>query len=456
MGKRKIWLFVLMLAILVTAISFAGGRREAEPARLDVGGPVGEWADAVRANTRGARITALLAAHPSTSAILTMIDDFTAKTGIRVDTRILASVEIRTVQRTNSSARTGIFDVYMVDAFTIYEFGRAGFLENLTPRLNDRTQTPAWFDWDDVLPAFRDGISTVAGQVFTIPVAGESRFIAYRRDLFARHNRQVPRTLDELLETAHFFNGREPGLHGISFRGMAGTQAGSAHMSLAYCFTDSPIICQRTGQPTINSPESIQSIQFMLDLARAAPPDIVSFNHEDALASFAQGRVAMWFDATALAQNMEDTAIPVVRNNVGYFTVPDGPAGGSGAIAGWGLGIPACSRNRDAAWAFIMYMTSREMALVYNLAGGVPNRISTFNDPQILASFPSNRYIFDAIMAAGDLTRRGITYNYPSVHVLNFMGIIGNQINRAMTGAITATEAANNAQREMESVLADS
>ena len=260
MKKRKFWFFVTVLVVLLPAICFGGGKQASSEAPVSASGPVGEWAAAVKAKNNGARITALLAAHPSTSAVMTMIDEFTALTGIRVDTRVLASTEMKTMQRSNSSTRAGAFDVYMVDVFTLYEYAKAGYIDNLSGRLNDRAQTPAWYDWNDVLPAFRDGISTVEGQVFTLPIAGETRFFVYRKDLFAKYNIQLPKNLDELLDIANFFNGREPGLYGVAFRGAPGTQVGSAHMSLAYCFTDSPILNQRTGQYTVNSPATIQSI----------------------------------------------------------------------------------------------------------------------------------------------------------------------------------------------------
>lgn len=456
MKKLKSWFFMAALVILLSMI-YSGCEKQssAGTAAPGVNGPIGGWAAMVRAKAKGARITALLASHPATSAAAAMIDEFTALTGIRVDIKILASTEMKTMQRSNSSARTGAFDVYMVDGFTIYEYAKAAYIDNLTGRLGDSIQTPAWYDWDDVLPAYRDGISAVEGQTYSLPIAGESRFFAYRKDLFDKYNKQIPRTLDELLALAEFFNRRENGLYGIAFRGAPGTLVGSAHMSLAYCFTDSPIINQKTGQYTVNSPRTIQSIEYLLRLAKAGPPDIASVNHEDALAIFAQGKAALWFDATALVTNLENSAIPELAENIGYFSVPDGPAGCSGAIAGWGFGIPSDSRQKDSAYAFIMYLSSKEKSKEYNLAGGIPNRISSFNDPEINAKYPANKYIFDSIMAAGNMSRRGITYNYPSVNVLNFMAVIGNQINRAMIGQISAADAANNAQKEIESILAE-
>lgn len=290
---------------------------------------------------------------------------------------------------------------------------------------------------------------------YALPIAGESRFIAYRTDLFEKYNKKVPENLDELLETAQFFNGKEENLYGFVCRGGAGTLCGSAHMALAYCFSDNPIYNPKTGEFCVNSEETIDSIQYFLDLTANCPADIASYNHEDAAALFMQGQAAMWFDATSMAYMFDDPNSSSVVGKIDYFPVPYGPAGGSGAIAGWSLGIPSDSANKDAAYAFIMYMSSREKAEEYCEKGGIPCRTSSFENEKLLKENPLNAKVFEAIEDAGNLVERGVTYNYESSHVLDFMSIIGNQINRAMTGEIGAAEAADTAQSEIEAVLAE-
>lgn len=414
------------------------------------------WGKAMKERYDGTAINVLLASHTATDGMLAMVDEFTALTGIKVNTRILASTEMKTMQRSNSSTKTGIFDVYMVDAFTVYEYSEAGYLENLGSYLQDPTMTPGWYDHEDILLAYRDGIATAKGETYLLPIAGESRFVAYRTDLFQEHNKQVPKNLDEWLELCRYFQETGNGeYYGISFRGAAGTLVGSAHMAIAYCFSDTPIIDPATGEYQLNADETVESIQYILELAKCSSPDIASMNHEDGAALFAQGKCAMWVDATSLAYMAEDPASSVVAGNVGYFTIPSGPAGESGAIAGWSLGIPTDSQNKDAAYAFCMYMTSREKAKEYIMNGGVPCRASSFEDPEILALSNSYQATYDALVAAGELAERGITYNYPSTNVLSFMAIIGNEINRAEIGEITAAEAGENAQRQIEAVLAE-
>ena len=414
------------------------------------------WGEAVKEAYGGTTITALLASHDSTTAMTEMIDEFTELTGISVNTRVLSSTEMKTMQRSSSSAKAGTFDVYMVDAFTIYDYATSGYIDSLEDYLNDPQMTPEWYDYDDILPAYSEGIASVDGTPYGLPIAGETRFIAYRTDLFEEYGREIPENLDELLETAEFFDGKEDGLYGIVFRGGTGSLVGSAHMALAYCFTDDPIVNHETGEFCVDSEKTVESIQYLLDLAEYGPEDIASYNHEDAAALFSQGKCAMWFDATSMAYSFDDPSASSVAGNVDYFPVPEGEAGGSGAIAGWSLGIPSDSSNKDAAYAFIMYMSSREKAKEYNEKGGIPCRTSSFEDEELLEANPINAKVYEAIVEAGKLEEeRGISYNYDSVHVLDFMSVIGNQINRAMIGEIDAAEAAQTAQSEIEAVLSE-
>jgi multiple sugar transport system substrate-binding protein len=46
---------------------------------------------------------------------------------------------------------------------------------------------------------------------------------------------------------------------------------------------------------------------------------------------------------------------------VGYGRVPRGPAGSHTPVISWAISIAAQSKNKDAAWYFIQWATSKEM-----------------------------------------------------------------------------------------------
>jgi ABC-type glycerol-3-phosphate transport system substrate-binding protein len=335
----------------------------------------------------------------------------------------------------------------------VYEFGEAGYLAQVDKYLNDPVMTPAFFDSDDILPAYW-GLGKTPKGTYAVPVAGESIFVAYRTDLFAKYNKQIPKSMDELLDLAKFFNGKD-NMYGIAIRGNSGAHAGVPWMSVAYCFTDSPVRNMKTGSYNVNNPDSIKVFQYVADLAKNAPRDVTSYTHEEATAAFAQGKTAMWLDATTLAATIENPASSSVAGKVDYFVIPDGPAGGSGAVGGWTLAVTSDAPNPDPAWAFIMFVTSKAKSVEYSERGGAPNRKSIFENPQMLAKFPFYKRILEAVTAAGHLQDRGLTYMYDSPYFNDFRFFIGTELNRVEAGEINVATAAANVQRNIDEVLAE-
>ncbi|WP_224966180.1 ABC transporter substrate-binding protein, partial [Klebsiella pneumoniae] len=86
------------------------------------------------------------------------------------------------------------------------EYGAKKIVQPLDDLIADTALTPEWFDYEDIVPAYRNGISKYEGVTYGIPTAGETRFIAYRKDLFEKYGKQPPQTMDEFLELAQFFN----------------------------------------------------------------------------------------------------------------------------------------------------------------------------------------------------------------------------------------------------------
>ena len=116
---------------------------------------------------------------------------------------------------------------------------------------------------------------------------------------------------------------------------------------------------------------------------------MLNYTHEEATSAFESGKTAMWYDATALVPWLEDPKRSQVVGKVGYARDRRAlPA----AAACWPAGtwrISPDSKNKECAWAFIMYMTSKENAKTYVANGGVPGRTSSLKDPEFQAKNPS-------------------------------------------------------------------
>ena len=413
------------------------------------------WGRAVQERFGGSAITVGMAAHNATDAMKNMAEQFTDLSGISVKWDVVEETNLKTKQLLDAQGR-GAYDVLMVDAFWMNEWVAKNVIESLAPYIKSGN-TPPWFGYEDIMPAYRNGISAVQGEPYGIPVSGETRLIAYRKDLFDEYGKQPPKTMDEFLSLAQFFNGREDGLYGVAMRAQRGIHFASGWMSLMYNFgggfVDQGTIGTDNINITLDTPETIASLQFYVDLLQNAPPDVATYTHEEALGAFIAGKTAMWLDATALLGQITNPDISRVADQVGFVPTPEGPAGGGAALAGWSLAIPVKSAQKEQAWAFIVFMAGREKAAEYVRLGGAPTRESVFSNASLRAADPALYAHQPALEAANQLVEKGLSWVPQMREVTQILEIAGAYGSSALAGDISAEEAAKEAQTDIEDLL---
>ena len=461
----KKFLSILLVSLMLLSLVACGGSKKEEPKQeettteevtYDISTLEG-WGEAMKAQYDGSKITVAMSAHNSTEAFKSMVDEFTALTGIEVVWDIVEETNLKNKQLLDVQG-AGSYDVMMVDAFWMSEYASKNVLIPIDQYANDETKTPAWFDYEDIMAAYRNGIAGANGVNYGIPTSGETRFIAYRTDLFEKYGKTAPTTMDEFLELARFFNDVEDVEYGVSMRAQRGIHFASGWMSLMYNFgagfVDQTTLDGSTDVVvTTNSAETKESLQYFVDLMNCAPPDVGTYTHEEALGAFISGKTAMWLDATALAGQITDPASSTVADKVAFVPTPTGPAGDGAALAGWSLGISTASKNMDQAWAFICFMASREKAEEYILAGGGATRASVFENETLKASNPSFPAQLEALDAANGLVEKGLSW-IPQHDMANQMlEIAGAYGSDALAGNITADEACEAAQADIEDLI---
>lgn len=459
----KKFLSILLASIMLLSLTACGGgSQQADTPPADDGtsydiSTLEGWGEAMKAQYDGSTITVAMSAHNSTEAFKSMVDEFTALTGIEVVWDIVEETNLKNKQLLDVQG-AGNYDVMMVDAFWMSEYASKNVLIPIDTYAEDPAKTPEWFDYEDIMAAYRNGIAGANGVNYGIPSSGETRFIAYRTDLFEQYGKTPPTTMDEFLELAQFFNGKEDGLYGVSMRAQRGIHFASGWMSLMYNFgagfVDQTTLDGSTDVVvTTNSAETKESLQFFVDLLKCAPPDVGTYTHEEALGAFISGKTAMWLDATALAGQITDPASSTVADKVAFVPTPTGPAGDGAALAGWSLGISTASKNPDQAWAFICFMASREKAEEYILAGGGATRASVFENETLQAANPSFPAQLEALDAANGLVEKGLSW-IPQHDMANQMlEIAGAYGSDALAGNITVDEACESAQTDIVDLI---
>ena len=137
------------------------------------------WTSMVKEKYGDMTITCAFVPHPTTDAFQAMVDEFTKLTGIKVRWDIIEEGYLRQKLLLEHEAKTGVYDVLLIDAFNMAEYSPSGVAIDLAPLIQNAELTPEWFDYEDILPAYRNGIGKYEGVIYGIPVAGETRYVGY-------------------------------------------------------------------------------------------------------------------------------------------------------------------------------------------------------------------------------------------------------------------------------------
>jgi sorbitol/mannitol transport system substrate-binding protein len=111
------------------------------------------------------------------------------------------------------------------------------------------------------------------------------------------------------------------------------------------------------GNAMVNQPAFKKALQFYVDLVRAAgEPDAANSSFNECLAQYLNGKVAMWYDATVGAGQLEASNSPVEGKN-GYAAAPVERTPASGWLWSWALAIPKTSTKAALAWRYVAWAT---------------------------------------------------------------------------------------------------
>ncbi|MFI3256874.1 MAG: extracellular solute-binding protein, partial [Spirochaetales bacterium] len=80
----------------------------------------------------------------------------------------------------------------------------------------------------------------------------------------------------------------------------------------------------------------------------------------------------------------------LVAGKVGYAPMPAGPAGSKPTGGAWSLSMSSASKNKDAAFLFLTWITSPEISQKLALDSGVAARASALNAPGLAEKYPSD------------------------------------------------------------------
>jgi sorbitol/mannitol transport system substrate-binding protein len=385
---------------------------------------------------------------------------FTDKTGIKVNYTILDEGTLREVTTRDVAAGGRQFDVVMIGPYEAPQFGRDGNLTDLT----DLASSDQSYNLDDIIPAVRNALS-FDGKLYAAPFYGESSFLMYRKDVLREEGVSMPAkpTWTQVAEIARKID--KPDMAGICLRGLPGWgDLGASFTTVLNTFGGTWWSATEDGsvdKAMVDQPEFRNALQFYVDLVRdAGEEDAAGSSFNECLSQYLDGKVAMWYDATVAAGELEADDSDVKGKN-GYVAAPVEETPVSGWLWTWALAIPATSENVDAAWEYISFATGPEYIKQAGtrISGGwaaIPpgTRRSTYEIPEYQkAAAAFAQPTLDAISAA-PIDNPGTTPR-PGLPGVQFVGIpefqeIGDrcteQFSAVIAGRASTDEALANCQ----------
>jgi sorbitol/mannitol transport system substrate-binding protein len=386
---------------------------------------------------------------------------FTTKSHVRVSYTILDEGTLREVITSDVTAKGRRYDVVMIGPYEAPQFGKDGFISDLTPKASaDKA-----YRLDDVIPSVRKALS-LRGKLYASPFYGESSFLMYRKDVLRAAGLAMPArpTWAQVARIARKID--TPARAGICLRGKPGWgELGASFTTVLNTFGGTWWSAKPDGsvdRAMIDQPRFREALQFYVDIVRdAGEPQAARASYNQCLAQYLAGRVAMWYDATVAAGQLEadDSA---VKGKNGYALAPVARTPASGWLWSWALAIPTTSKKSDLAWKYISWATGPQYIREAGkrIAGGwaaVPpgTRRSTYATPAYRkAARAFAQASLDAIESA-PVDRPGTTRR-PGLPGVSYVGIpefqdVGNQcteqFSTVIAGRSSIDSALGNCQR---------
>lgn len=390
------------------------------------------------------QLTVAAMAGPEGDALKQAALDYEAQTGVHINIAEFPYANLFDKEMIDLNARTGAYDLIMLDDPWFPIFASKQFLTELTPLLQKRGQDGPDSDFVETSIALcRYPYQT--GSLYALPYVGNSQLFFYRKDLFEKHSLNPPATWDDVLTAAKTIQEKETGsgMYGYVMRAAQGNAAVADFMPIFWAFGGE--MFDASGEPTVNTPEGIAALEFMLEMGKYSPPGYASFNADEVGAHLLQGTAAMSINWPAWISKFDDPSKSKVIGKIEFTTLPSGRKPGQAEIGNWLIAIPRASENTEAAMDFLVWATTAEQMKRSALRGNPPTRKSLFRDPELVAKYPA----YPAQMRSLETSRpRPRTPQWNEIE--NAFGIF---LSKANSGALSPTEAMNQANAEIDKIV---
>ena len=412
-----------------------------------------------------ATINVLMVGNPQMKDLQTLTaDNFTKKTGIKVNYTVLPENELRDKVTQDVASGAGQYDVVTLGMYDIANWGGTGKVKALDSYV---AKDSAW-DKADVFPAMIKGLSGKDGKLYAAPFYGESSMLMYRKDLAAKAGVKMPLhpTWQQVAAAAAKMNDPKNGVAGICLRGLPGWGEQFAPLTTVVN-TFGGTWLTKDWQAKVNDKTFVDAVQFYVDLLKkSGEKGATQAGFTECDNAMAQGKAAMWYDATSATGSIEKKGFSNYVGKFGYSYAPTVKTKASGWLWAWAFAIEGASKQADAAWKFVSWATSKQYEELVGAKLGwtaVPDgkRASTYANPNYKKATAAYYSVVLGSLKAADPLNPGVqprpTSGIQFVAVPEFADLgtaVSQEVAKAITGGQSVKAALDKGQKLAEAVAA--
>lgn len=393
-------------------------------------------------------INVVMFGMPYTNGLAKLAGDFEAETGIKANIDVIGQDVFENRITLSFTGGTGDIDVVHTPVIQVQRWIQAGWLQPMTSLVSEETTS-------DIL-AGPLGAYDVGGEQWALPFFAGVGLMSYREDLLEAAGADVPETWEDMLEVAAKIKTDDQAA--IALRAVPGQGFNMFIFPMVMRAYGGKFFADYEGgdfTPAINSPENVQALEIYTKLINDyGPAGAGNFNFAEVNAAAQNGDIAFAVEGTGIISQIVDPANSRFAENTGIALPPGGPAGRSPAIGVHGMGIPESAPNPEASAKFIEWAVSAETVAKIAMSESFPDftTASVADNAEVVAKYAAIHPDFlTTRVAALDLA---IGHYRPLIPEWPALGqAIGESVNAAINGLMSAEDALEQAEADMRDIL---
>lgn len=331
-----------------------------------------------------------------------------------------------------TAAPAGTYDVVLTDVIWPAEFASKGIIADVTNRFPEKWKT-------DMLGGALES-ARYKDAYYGVPWGPSTKLFFFNKEMLAKVGATEADldSWDGVLATARKIKAAGLAQYPLSWSWSQAEAIICDYATMLGAFGGS--FTDADGKLTINDKNGVAALTWMkatIDEGLTNPAS-TTFLEDDVSKALSSGAAAMELNWESTFRDQNDASISSVVGKVGVLPTPAGPSGKRPGVNGsTALAISATSKNQDAAWTFIEYVTSQKVQDQY-VTSSLTNWKASYTEPSVVSANPE-------VFAAGAVAYESLILR-PTVPQYNAVSqIIQVELQNALLGTKTPQQAMDDA-----------